>query len=80
MPHYCFDIKDGHRLLDLRAAQPDLQALANPIYRFKRIGLEAGPLSQFVSVGARTLACSSMRSFKTVCRFIGSVVSDKTFR
>ena len=25
-----------------------LQVLANPIYRFKRVGLEAGPLSQWL--------------------------------
>ena len=32
------------------ASEPEalLQALANPAYHFKRIGLEAGPLSQWV--------------------------------
>src|ERR1700676_4946392 len=32
------------------ASEPEalLQVLANPIYRFKRIGLEAGPLSQWL--------------------------------
>ena len=32
------------------ASEPEalLQVLANPVYRFKRIGLEAGPLSQWL--------------------------------
>ena len=32
------------------ASEPDalLQVLRNPVYRFKRIGLEAGPLSQWL--------------------------------
>ena len=32
------------------ASEPEalLQVLGNPIYRFKRIGLEAGPLSQWL--------------------------------
>jgi len=32
------------------ASEPEalLQVLRNPIYRFKRIGLEAGPLSQWL--------------------------------
>ena len=33
------------------ASEPEalLPVLANPLYRFKRIGLEAGPLSQWYS-------------------------------
>jgi hypothetical protein len=37
------------------ASEPEalLQVLTNTIYRFKRVGLEAGPLSQFVDLLGR---------------------------
>src|SRR5258708_38120869 len=42
------------------ASEPEalLQVLGNPIYRFKRIGLEAGPLSQWL---LRALAEAGLR-------------------
>jgi transposase len=30
------------------ASEPEAAVLTNPLYRFKRIGLEAGPLSQWL--------------------------------
>jgi transposase len=44
------------------ASEPEalLQVLGNPIYRFKRIGLEAGPLSQWL-FSALAEACPSSR-------------------
>jgi transposase len=41
------------------ASEPEalLQVLENPIYRFKRIGLEAGPLSQWLSARLPKQAC-----------------------
>jgi hypothetical protein len=41
------------------ASEPEalLQVLSNPTYRFKRIGLEAGPLSQWLSALSPKLTC-----------------------
>ena len=45
-----------------------LKVLGNPTYRFKRIGLEAGPLSQWFSVGWRKQACQWSVSRRGTCR------------
>ena len=44
------------------ASEPDslLQVLTNPAYHFKRIGLEAGPLSQWLFM-RRACLCSALR-------------------
>src|SRR4030088_2982909 len=46
----CIVDETGRIVLEVKvASEPEalLQVLGNPIYRFKRIGLEAGPLSQW---------------------------------
>ena len=45
------------------ASEPEalLQVLTNTIYRFKRVGLEAGPLSHPSHVGASPLVPKSIR-------------------
>jgi hypothetical protein len=52
------------------ASEPQalLKVLGNPAYRFKRIGLEAGPLSQWLSVGLRKQACPWSVSRRGICR------------
>jgi transposase len=42
------------------ASEPEavLQVLRNPIYRFKRIGLEAGPLSQWLFIALAERSCA----------------------
>src|ERR1700687_4887551 len=47
----CIVDDTGRVVLEVKvASEPEalLQVLGNPIYRFKRIGLEAGPLSQWL--------------------------------
>src|ERR1700710_3011592 len=47
----CIVDETGRIVLEVKvASEPEalLQVLGNPIYRFKRIGLEAGPLSQWL--------------------------------
>ena len=46
------------------ASEPEalLQVLGNPIYRFKRIGLEAGPLSQWLFSALGWTICTACES------------------
>ena len=45
------------------ASEPEalLQVLVNPAYHFKRIGLEAGPLSQWLWRSCRSRVASDLR-------------------
>jgi hypothetical protein len=49
----------GKIVREARASEPEalLQVLTNTIYRFKRIGLEAGPLSQCFTAFSPKRAC-----------------------
>ena len=56
------------------ASEPEalLQVLGNPIYRFKRIGLEAGPLSQWLF---SALAAFTSRTILPVASTMQTLVS-----
>ena len=51
------------------ASEPEalLAVLMNPLYRFKRIGLEAGPLSQWLFSALVEAACRRSASRRGTC-------------
>src|SRR5665647_3373937 len=52
------------------ASEPEdlLRVLANPIYHFKRIGLEAGPLSQWLAEAGLPVICVETRHMRAVLK------------
>jgi hypothetical protein len=65
------------------ASEPEalLQVLTNTIYRFKRVGLEAGPLSQWLySVLAENDLRATLRNFGLKVGMIGTVKFETRIR
>jgi len=68
------------------ASEPEalLKVLGNPIYRFKRIGLEAGPLFSALAEAELPVVCVETRSvlligaFSTACRFEKVIINYLT--
>ena len=59
----CIVDETGRIVREARVAsepQALLKVLGNPIYRFKRIGLEAGPLSQCIQCSRRSRVTSDL--------------------
>src|SRR5262250_42629 len=69
----CIVDETGRMVREVRvASEPEvlLQVLGNPIYRFKRVGLEAGPLSQWLfsalAEGGLPVICVETRHMQAV--------------